>query len=148
LSLSKDCRFERFGGTERSLTVQTHVSDEILGGLVAIKEAHKVIDLTTPGRATQRIVSSRTFQLLEAAGMDGDCNVTPEVHEAFLEGLTAPVTEIDCLRDEQMILSAVLRQSKRSLSESEESYYLREDYQQRLRIVKGALAVAQIVTSE
>lgn len=63
------------------------VADELIGGLVAVERAERVIDLT--GRkARVRFVSQETFGLLRVCGMDKSRQVTDEVFESFFLILT------------------------------------------------------------
>ena len=72
------------------------VADDILGGLVSIGEAVRVLDLRTPARQKQVFVSPNTLTLLRMAGMYLDSReLTPEVGEALRLGFTAPIEEID-----------------------------------------------------
>ena len=72
------------------------VEDDILGGLVPIGEAVRVLDLRTPARQKQVFVSSNTLTLLRMAGMYLDSReLTPEVGEALRLGFTVPIEDID-----------------------------------------------------
>lgn len=64
------------------------VADELIGGLVAVEDAMRVIDQT--GRKVRvRFVSPATFELLWVCGMDMDkIEVTDEVYETFFLTLT------------------------------------------------------------
>jgi hypothetical protein len=77
--------------------VAEKVADDILGGLVPIKQAVRVVDVSTPSRSRGCFVAPDTFYLLMEAGMHrADPRVTPEIIEALQLGFEAPVADLIC----------------------------------------------------
>jgi len=77
--------------------VVRQVKDSILGGLVPIELAERVLDVSRPSHSRGCFVAPDTFYLLMEAGMHrADPRVTPEIIEALQLGFEAPVADLIC----------------------------------------------------